>query len=47
MAQSIIGLLNYDRLAKKPILFKSFTGLELSELITFVRKSNQNTQNTR
>jgi hypothetical protein len=24
-------LLNYDRLSKKPLLFKSFTGLELSE----------------
>jgi hypothetical protein len=24
-------LLNYDRLSKKPLLFRSFTGLELSE----------------
>jgi hypothetical protein len=25
-------LLNYNRLSKKPLLFRSFTGLELSEL---------------
>ena len=32
ISQFIIGLLNYDsRLSKKPLLFRSFTGLELSE----------------
>lgn len=26
-----VDLLNYDRLSRKPLLFRSFTGLELSE----------------
>ena len=28
---AIHNLLNYDRLSKKPLLFRSFTGLELSQ----------------
>lgn len=28
---AIYNLLNYDRLSKKPLLFRSFTGLELSQ----------------
>ena len=34
-------MLNYDVLSKKPLIFKSFTGLEVPEFESFYRKTQE------